>query len=70
MVVMNLGVVALPVIELRKFVRDPAYTLLRHLKVLREEITTALVDEPAAMPADPEVADDEVLQLCYCKIRQ
>jgi hypothetical protein len=61
MVAMNLGVVALPVIELRNFVLDPLRSVLRLVGVWRGEITTALVDEPA----DAKVAADEVVSPDY-----
>ncbi len=66
MVVMNLGVVALPVIELRKFAMKCARAVLRHLDVLRRAIRVRLRNEPAATPAYAEAAADEVLPLFIC----
>ena len=52
MVVMNLGVLALPVIELRNFVLDPLHALLRFVGVLRADMTEALDNKPVSTPAD------------------
>jgi hypothetical protein len=63
MVLMNLGVVALPMIELGRFFLDPVRTLLQRCGVLRGEVSTALVCEPAAAPTDAEVETSQVLRL-------
>ncbi len=63
MVLMNLGVVALPIIELGKSVVDPVHNLLQRCGVLRGDVSTALVCEPAAAPADAEVETSQVLRL-------
>jgi hypothetical protein len=55
MVLMNLGVVALPIIELGRSFVDPVRNLLQRCGVLRGDISTALVGEPADVPADAEV---------------
>jgi hypothetical protein len=47
MVAMNLGVVALPAIELRNLVLGPLRVLLHFVGVLRKDLTSALVNEPA-----------------------
>jgi len=65
MVVMNLGVVALPVIELRNFVLDPLRALLRFVGVLRADMTKALDNKPASTPADTEPAPREVPPLYH-----
>ncbi len=57
MVLMNLGVVALPIIELARFFLDPVRTLLQKCSVLRGEVSTALVGD------DAEVETSEVLRL-------
>ena len=63
MVLMNLGVLVLPIIELGGFLVDPVRTLLQTCGILRRDVSTALVGEPADAPADPEVAINEVLPL-------
>ncbi len=63
MVMMNLCVVALPAIALRNFVMSPLRALLRYFGILRGNITTATANDPAATPADAEVAANEVLPL-------
>ena len=63
MVLMNLGVVALPIIELGRFFLDPVRTLMQRCGVLRGDISTASVGEPADAPADAEVETSEVLRL-------
>ena len=65
MVVMNLGVVALPVIELRNFVLDPLRALLRFVGVLRADMTKALDSNPVSTPADTEAAAREVPPLYH-----
>ncbi len=67
MVVMNLGVVALPVIELRNFVLDPLRALLRFVGALRGGVTNALNNEPVATPADAEAAPREVSPLSHMR---
>jgi hypothetical protein len=47
MVAMNLGVVALAMIELRNFVLDPLRALLRFVGVFHKDLTSALICEPA-----------------------
>jgi hypothetical protein len=47
MVAMNLGVVALPAIELRNLVVGPLRVLLHFVGVLRKDLTSAVVNEPA-----------------------
>ena len=66
MVLMNLGVVALPIIELGRFFVDPVRTLLQRCGVLRGNISTASVGEPADAPADAEVETSQVLRLPTC----
>ncbi len=67
MVLMNLGVLALPIIQLGGFLVDPVRILLQACGILRREVSTALVGEPAEAPADPEVAISQVLCLhIYC----
>jgi hypothetical protein len=66
MVLMNLGVVALPIIELGRSFVDPAHNLLQRCGVLRGDVSTALVGEPAAAPADAEVETSQVLRLPTC----
>ena len=63
MVMMNLGVVALPIIELGRFVVDPMRSLLQKCGVLRGDVSMALVGEPADAPADAEVETSEVFRL-------
>jgi hypothetical protein len=63
MVLMNLGVVALPIIELGRSFVDPVHNLLQRCGVLRGDFSTALVGEPADAPADAEVETSEVLRL-------
>jgi hypothetical protein len=63
MVLMNLGVVALPIIELGRFFVDPVRTLLQRCDVLRGEFSTALVGDPALAPANADVDTSEVLRL-------
>jgi hypothetical protein len=63
MVLMNLGVLVLPIIELGGFLVDPVRTLLQTCGILRRDVSTVLVGEPADAPADPEVAINEVLPL-------
>jgi hypothetical protein len=63
MVLMNLGVVALPIIELGRFLLDPVHTLMQRCGVLRGDISAASVREPADAPADAEVEISEVLRL-------
>ena len=63
MVLMNLGVVALPIIELGRSFVDPVHNLLQRCGVLRGHFSTALVGEPADAPADAEVEISEVLRL-------
>ena len=65
MVVMNLGVVALPVIELRNFVLEPLRALLRFVGVLRADMTKALANKPVSTPADTEPAPREVPPLYH-----
>jgi hypothetical protein len=65
MVVMNLGVAALPVIELRNFVLDPLRALLRFVGFLRADMTKALANKPASTPADTEPAPREVPPLYH-----
>ena len=67
MVVMNLGVVALPVIELRNFVLDPLRALLRFVGVLRAGMTKALDNKPVATPADTEAEPREVPPLYHTR---
>jgi hypothetical protein len=55
MVLMNLGVVALPIIEIGRFFVDPVHDLLQRCGVLRGDVSTALVGEPTDAPADAEV---------------
>ena len=59
MVLMNLGVVALPIIELGRFFLDPVRTLMQRCGVLRGDVSTASVGEPA----DAEVEISEVSRL-------
>ena len=66
MVLMNLGVVALPIIEIGRFFVDPVHDLLQRCCVLRGDISTELVGEPAHAPADAEVETNEVLRLPSC----
>ena len=66
MVLMNLGVVALPIIELGRSFVDPVHNLLQRCGVLRGDVSTALVGEPADAPADAEVETSEVLRLPTC----
>ena len=63
MVLMNLGVVALPMIELGRSFVDPVHNLLQRCGVLRGDFSTALVGEPADAPADAEVETGQVLRL-------
>ncbi len=63
MVLMNLGVVALPIIELGRCFLDPVRTLLESCSVLRGDVSTALVGEPALAPADAELEINEVFRL-------
>ena len=63
MVLMNLGVVALPIIELGRFLLDPVHTLMQRCGVLRGDVSAASVREPADAPADAEVEISEVLRL-------
>ena len=63
MVLMNLGVVALPIIELGRFLLDPVHTLMQRCGVLRGDVSAASVREPADVPADAEVEISEVLRL-------
>jgi hypothetical protein len=63
MVLMNLGVVALPIIELGRSFVDPVHDLLQRCGVLRGDVSTALVGEPADAPADAEVETGQVLRL-------
>ena len=63
MVLMNLGVVALPIIELGRSFVDPVHNLLQRCGVLRGDFSTALVGEPADAPADAEVETGQVLRL-------
>jgi hypothetical protein len=63
MVLMNLGVVALPIIELGRFFLHPVRTLMQRCGVLRGDVSTASVGEPADAPADAEVEISEVLRL-------
>ena len=63
MVLMNLGVVALPIMELGRFFLDPLRALMQRCGVLRGDISTASVGEPADAPADAEVEISEVLRL-------
>ena len=67
MVLMNLGVVALPIIELGRFFLDPVRTLMaaamQRCGVLRGDASTASVGELADAPADAEVEISEVLRL-------
>jgi hypothetical protein len=65
MVVMNLAVVALPVIELRNFVLNPLRALLRFVGVLRADMTKALDNKPVATPADTEAAPHEEVPPLY-----
>jgi hypothetical protein len=65
MVAMNLGVVALPVIELRNFLLDPLRALLRFVGVLLADMTKALDNKPASTPADTEPAPCEVPPLYH-----
>jgi hypothetical protein len=67
MVVMNLGVVALPVIELRNFVLNPLRALLRFVGALRADMTKAVDNKPVATPADTEVAPREVPPLYHTR---
>ena len=67
MVVMSLGVVALPVIELRNFVLDPPRALLRFVGVLRAGMTKALDNKPVATPADTEAEPREVPPLYHTR---
>ena len=57
MVLMNLGVVALPIIELGRSFVDPVHTLLQGCGVLRGDISTAVV-----ATADAEVEISQVLR--------
>ncbi len=66
MVLMNLGVVALPIIELGRSFVDPVHDLLQRCGVLRGDISTELVGEPAHAPADAEVVTGQVLRLPTC----
>jgi hypothetical protein len=63
MVMMNLGVVALPIIELGMFVVDPMRSLLQKCGVCRGDVSMALVGEPALAPANAEVEISEVRRL-------
>ena len=63
---MNLGVVALPIIELGRFLLDPVHTLMQRCGVLRGDVSAASVREPADAPADAEVETSEVLRLPTC----
>ena len=63
MVLMNLGVLALPIIELGRFLLDPVHTLMQRCGVLRGDVSVASVREPADAPADAEVEISEVLRL-------
>jgi hypothetical protein len=63
MVLMNLGVVALPIIELGRSFVDPVHNLLQQCGVLRGDVSTALVGERADAPADAEVETGQVLRL-------
>ena len=67
MVLMNLGVVALPIIELGRSFVDPVHNLLQRCGVLRGDVSTALVREPTDAPADAEVETSEVLRLPTCR---
>jgi hypothetical protein len=62
MVLMNLGVVTLPIIELGRSFVDPVHDLLQRCGVLRGDVSTALVGEPALSPADAEVETGQVLR--------
>jgi hypothetical protein len=61
MVLMNLGVVMLPIIELGRSFVDPVHNLLQQCGVLRGDVSTALVGEPADASADAEVETGQVL---------
>jgi hypothetical protein len=63
MVLMNLGVVMLPIIELGRSFVDPVHTLLQRCGVLRGDVSTALVREPTDAPAETS----EVLCLPTCR---
>ena len=65
MVLMNLGVVALPIMELGRFVLDPMRILLQRCGVLRGDVSTALVSEPALSPADAKLEINEVLRFAH-----
>jgi hypothetical protein len=66
MVLMNLGVVALPIIELGRSFVDPVHNLFQRCGVFRGDVSTALVREPADSPADAEVETSEVSRLPTC----
>ncbi len=63
MVLMNLGVLALPIIELGRSFVDSVNNLLQRCGVLRGDVSTELVGEPADGPADAEVETGQVLRL-------
>jgi hypothetical protein len=63
MVLMNLGVVALPIIELGRSFVDPVHNLLQRFGVLRGDVSTELVGEPGDAPADAEVKTSQVIRL-------
>ena len=65
MVLMNLGVVALPIMELGRFVLDPVRTLLQRCGILRGDVSTELVGEPALSPADAKLEINEVLRFAH-----
>jgi hypothetical protein len=70
MVLMNLGVLALPIIELGRSFVDPVHNLLQRCGVLRGDFSTALVGKPALSPADAKLETGQVSALaakqCPC----
>ncbi len=66
MVLMNLGVVVLPTMELGRSFVDPVHNLLQRCGVLRGDVSTASVGEPGDAPADAEVKTSQVIRLPTC----